>query len=104
LMKTNKNGLARFLSAPTPLRISEFILIVRSAAVLHTSFNDGIATIPAGSADLWIPSSDCTSSGCSYKHNYRANASSSSKKLADNFSIRYADGSTGSGLIYNDTG
>ena len=57
-----------------------------------------------GSADLWVPSSSCTSSTCSSKDKYDASASSTSSEQSGTFSIEYGDGSTVSGPIYTDTG
>ncbi|KAG9122595.1 Type I transmembrane sorting receptor [Ceratobasidium sp. 392] len=56
-----------------------------------------------GSADLWVPSSTCTSSGCSPHKKYTATSSSTGKKQTGTFSISYGDGSTASGPIYTDT-
>jgi len=56
-----------------------------------------------GSSDLWVPSSSCTSSGCSPHHKYSASSSSTSSKKSGTFSIEYGDGSTASGPIYTDT-
>ena len=57
-----------------------------------------------GSSDLWVPSSDCSSSVCSKKTKYDASSSSTSSKKSGTFSIQYGDGSTVSGPIYTDTG
>ncbi|KAG8717152.1 Type I transmembrane sorting receptor [Ceratobasidium sp. 394] len=56
-----------------------------------------------GSADLWVPSSSCTSSGCSTHHKYSSSKSSTTSKKSGSFSISYGDGSTASGPIYSDT-
>ncbi|KIP07605.1 hypothetical protein PHLGIDRAFT_511640 [Phlebiopsis gigantea 11061_1 CR5-6] len=56
-----------------------------------------------GSADLWVPSSACTSSTCSSKSKYQASSSSTSEEESGTFSIQYGDGSTVSGPIYTDT-
>ncbi|KEP52963.1 aspartic protease [Rhizoctonia solani 123E] len=56
-----------------------------------------------GSADLWIPSSSCTSSGCSPHNKYTTSRSSTSSRQSGSFSIGYGDGSTASGPIYSDT-
>ncbi|KAJ1302026.1 hypothetical protein OPQ81_000861 [Rhizoctonia solani] len=56
-----------------------------------------------GSSDLWVPSSSCTSSGCSTHNKYSSSKSSTSSKKSGTFSISYGDGSTASGPIYSDT-
>ncbi|KAL1745063.1 aspartic peptidase domain-containing protein [Schizophyllum fasciatum] len=56
-----------------------------------------------GSSDLWVPSSDCSSSVCSQKHSYDASSSSSGDKASGKFQIQYGDGSTVSGPVYKDT-
>ncbi|KAG8739688.1 Type I transmembrane sorting receptor [Ceratobasidium sp. 428] len=56
-----------------------------------------------GSADLWVPSSSCTSSGCAPHSKYKSTSSSTSSKKSGTFSISYGDGSTASGPIYSDT-
>lgn len=56
-----------------------------------------------GSADLWVPSSSCTSSGCSTHSKYTSSKSSTTSKKSGTFSISYGDGSTASGPIYSDT-
>ena len=57
-----------------------------------------------GSADLWVPSSGCSSSTCSSKSKYDASSSSTSDEQSGTFSIEYGDGSTVSGPIYTDSG
>ncbi|KAH9911596.1 acid protease [Fomitopsis serialis] len=56
-----------------------------------------------GSADLWVPSSNCTSAACDTKNKYLAVPSSTSQRKEGSFSIHYGDGSTGSGPVYTDT-
>jgi cathepsin D len=56
-----------------------------------------------GSSDLWVPSSNCTSSICAHKKRYNAGASSTSHHQPGHFSIQYGDGSTVSGPIFTDT-
>ncbi|KAG9077678.1 Type I transmembrane sorting receptor [Ceratobasidium sp. 370] len=58
-----------------------------------------------GSADLWVPSSDCWRGGCRGKNQYMASSSSSVSQVSTekDFSISYGDGSTASGPIYTDT-
>ena len=57
----------------------------------------------AGSADLWVPSVNCTSSTCSSKNKYNSSASSTSKSKSGNLKIMYGDGSSVSGPIVADT-
>ncbi|KAG8767956.1 Type I transmembrane sorting receptor [Ceratobasidium sp. 428] len=58
-----------------------------------------------GSADLWVPSSNCRRGGCQGKNQYTAESSSSVSEVstARDFSISYGDGSTTSGPVYTDT-
>ncbi|CDO78035.1 hypothetical protein BN946_scf184885.g1, partial [Trametes cinnabarina] len=56
-----------------------------------------------GSADLWVPSVNCTSSYCSQKDKYNPATSSSGSHKSGSFSIQYGDGSTVSGPVYTDT-
>ncbi|RPD59797.1 acid protease [Lentinus tigrinus ALCF2SS1-6] len=56
-----------------------------------------------GSADLWVPSANCTSSTCSKKNKYSSASSSTSMPRPGNFTIVYGDNSTVSGPIFADT-
>ncbi|KAI0629705.1 protease [Trametes polyzona] len=56
-----------------------------------------------GSSDLWVPSTNCTSSYCSKKDKYNAGASSTSVHKSGTFSIQYGDGSQVSGPVYAET-
>ncbi|KAI0352025.1 protease [Trametes cingulata] len=56
-----------------------------------------------GSADLWVPSINCTSSYCSQKDKYDPAASSSDSPKNGSFSIQYGDGSQVSGPVYTET-
>ncbi|KZT10618.1 aspartic protease [Laetiporus sulphureus 93-53] len=56
-----------------------------------------------GSSDLWVPSSNCTSSVCTSKDKYSAKNSSSNAAKSGSFSISYGDGSSVSGPVYTDT-
>ncbi|KAH9915938.1 protease [Epithele typhae] len=65
------------------------------------SFNVDFDT---GSADLWIPSANCTATDCAQKAKYHPEQSSTSQRQGDKFAgIRYQDGSTASGPIFTDT-
>ncbi|KAH8923790.1 acid protease [Atractiella rhizophila] len=56
-----------------------------------------------GSSDLWVPSSSCTSSGCSGHKKYNPSSSSTSQKQSGTFEVAYGDGSVYvSGNIYTD--
>lgn len=58
-------------------------------------------TFDTGSADLWLP---LAGSAAAYNHKtYNASKSSTSIKTTQTFSIKYGDGSTTSGPVYNDT-
>ncbi|KAH9923776.1 protease [Epithele typhae] len=57
-----------------------------------------------GSADLWIPSANCTTTDCAQKAQYHPERSSTSQRHDNEFGrIRYQDGSTASGSIFTDT-
>ncbi|RPD68640.1 acid protease [Lentinus tigrinus ALCF2SS1-7] len=56
-----------------------------------------------GSSDLWVPSTNCTSSTCNGKDKYNATASTTSVHKSGQFSISYGDGSSVSGPVYTDT-
>ncbi|KAG9104525.1 Type I transmembrane sorting receptor [Ceratobasidium sp. 370] len=56
-----------------------------------------------GSADLWVPSSTCTTGGCKGHKTFDVSKSSTVKPQSGNFSISYGDGSTSSGPIFTDT-
>ncbi|KAI0374203.1 protease [Pilatotrama ljubarskyi] len=56
-----------------------------------------------GSADLWVPSSSCSSQTCKSKHKYQADASSTSTRRDGVFDLQYGDGSSVTGTIYSDT-
>lgn len=55
-----------------------------------------------GSADLWVPSSSCSS--CRGHKQYNPSHSSTSQSERGSFSIEYGDGSTASGSVFTDTG
>lgn len=58
-----------------------------------------------GSADLWVPSINCTTTACQSKVRYNDKASSTSKYVpGKTFSINYVDGSGVSGGVYSDVG
>ncbi|EIW51548.1 acid protease [Trametes versicolor FP-101664 SS1] len=54
-----------------------------------------------GSADLWVPSSSCSS--CKGHKQYNPSRSSTSQSERGSFSIEYGDGSTASGSVFTDT-
>ncbi|KAF7334942.1 Acid protease [Mycena venus] len=64
---------------------------------------DRLRQCTAGSSDLWIPSSSCTSSTCSSKSKFKISSSSTATKKSGTFTIEYQDKSTVSGPIYTDT-
>lgn len=57
----------------------------------------------AGSSDLWVPSTNCTSSLCDGKDKYDASASSTSVEQDGSFAISYADKSAVAGSIWTET-
>ncbi|KAI0764403.1 acid protease [Trametes elegans] len=56
-----------------------------------------------GSADLWVPSINCTSTYCSKKDKYNPASSSSGVHRSGSFFIQYGDGSQVSGPEYTET-
>ncbi|TRX96325.1 hypothetical protein FHL15_002597 [Xylaria flabelliformis] len=57
----------------------------------------------SGSSDLWVFSSDTTSSSVNGQTVYKPGSSSSSKKVSGaTWNISYGDGSTSSGVVYHD--
>jgi cathepsin D len=82
-----------------------FLIDFDSASILSsiTYFTNALAA-SAGSSDLWVPSSNCTSLGCSSKNMYNSSSSSTSNEESGTFSIQYIDGSAVSGPIYTDAG
>lgn len=69
---------------------------------IGTPGQDFTIDFDTGSADLWVPSSDCD--GCQAQHSYDPSASSTSKEQSGTFQIQYGDGSQASGPIYTDSG
>ncbi|KAF7307817.1 Acid protease [Mycena kentingensis (nom. inval.)] len=69
---------------------------------IGTPAKDFYIDFDTGSADLWVPSVDCTSDACEGKSKYNVSASSTSKKQNGNFTIMYGDGSSVGGKIYTD--
>ncbi|KAL1716894.1 aspartic peptidase domain-containing protein, partial [Schizophyllum commune] len=68
-----------------------------------TPAQDFYVVFDTGSADLWVPSSECSSNTCSSKDKYDASASSTSAEADGEFQIQYGDGSNVSGPIRKDT-
>ncbi|KEI40896.1 uncharacterized protein L969DRAFT_361018 [Mixia osmundae IAM 14324] len=57
-----------------------------------------------GSADFWIPSSNCTTSACSSHNKYDDGASSTSSLVPGNqLNVQYGDGSSTTGSVFTDT-
>ena len=79
-----------------------FLIDFDSASILSPTYFTNTLAASAGSSDLWVPSSQCTSPACSAKKKYTP--SSSSKEESGTFSIQYGDGSKVSGPIFTDTG
>ncbi|KAG8793258.1 Type I transmembrane sorting receptor, partial [Ceratobasidium sp. 428] len=86
-----------------PLVDEEDDLLWAGTITIGTPGQSFLIDFDTGSADLWVPSSTCTSSGCSPHEKYTAASSSTGKKQTGTFSISYGDGSTASGPIYTDT-
>ncbi|KAF8593697.1 acid protease [Ceratobasidium sp. AG-I] len=86
-----------------PLVDEEDDLLWAGTITIGTPGQSFLIDFDTGSADLWVPSSSCTSSGCSPHKKYTASSSSTSTKKTGTFSISYGDGSTASGPIYTDT-
>ena len=62
-----------------------------------------IIDFDTGSADLWVPSSSCTSAACTAHTRYNPAKSSSSVSTSKTFSISYGDGSTTSGTVFKES-
>ncbi|MBW0494575.1 hypothetical protein O181_034290 [Austropuccinia psidii MF-1] len=56
-----------------------------------------------GSADFWVPSSDCTLQACASKNVYNASASNTSSLKTGDFNLAYGDGSSTAGKPYSDS-
>ncbi|KAG0086705.1 Type I transmembrane sorting receptor [Podila epicladia] len=55
-----------------------------------------------GSADIWFPSSTCTTSGCKVHHRFNSAKSTTFKKDGRPWKIGYGDGSEASGILGSD--
>ncbi|CAE6497762.1 unnamed protein product [Rhizoctonia solani] len=86
-----------------PLIDEENDLLWAGTITIGTPGQSFLIDFDTGSADLWVPSSSCTSSGCAPHDKYTSSSSSTSSKKSGTFSIGYGDGSTASGPIYTDT-
>ncbi|RPD82588.1 acid protease [Lentinus tigrinus ALCF2SS1-7] len=62
-----------------------------------------LVNFDTGSADLWVPSTNCTDSQCSPKQKYNSSASSSGVPTSSSFLIKYGDGSSVSGPVWTET-
>ncbi|KHN88410.1 Aspartic protease 6 [Toxocara canis] len=58
--------------------------------------------LDTGSSNLWIPDSTCTTSDCSLKHRYNANASSTHSIDGRQWRVIYGDGSNANGYLGTD--
>ena len=91
------------ISVGTPAQ--DFYVVFDSACYSRPLFYSIVLRhCAAGSADLWVPSSECSSTTCSSKNKYDASASSTSAEADGEFQIQYGDGSNVSGPIRKDTG
>ncbi|KAI0724515.1 acid protease [Cerioporus squamosus] len=61
-----------------------------------------LVNFDTGSADLWVPSTNCTNSACAKKQKYSSSASSSGIPTSSSFTIKYGDGSTVSGPVWTE--
>ncbi|KAF8729285.1 peptidase A1 family, partial [Rhizoctonia solani] len=86
-----------------PLIDEEDDLLWAGTITIGTPGQSFLIDFDTGSADLWVPSSSCRTSGCSPHKKYTASSSSTSKSQSGSFSIQYGDGSTASGPVYSDT-
>ncbi|KAG9095874.1 Type I transmembrane sorting receptor, partial [Ceratobasidium sp. 370] len=111
--KTGKSLLGSELLSPSEIKA----LSKRQSVPLVDELNDtqwdgmiSIGTPPqeflidfdTGSADLWVPSVNCTVENCSTHRRYDASASFTSVGRSGSFNISYGDNSTATGLIYSD--
>ncbi|KDN35437.1 hypothetical protein RSAG8_11575, partial [Rhizoctonia solani AG-8 WAC10335] len=81
-----------------PLIDEEDDLLWAGTITIGTPGQSFLIEFDTGSADLWVPSSSCTLSGCSPHKRYTASPPSTSSKKSGVFSIQYGDGSTASGV------
>ncbi|TFK89785.1 acid protease [Polyporus arcularius HHB13444] len=61
-----------------------------------------LVNFDTGSADLWVPSTNCTDSACAKKQKYSSSASSSGVPTSSSFTIQYGDGSTVAGPVWTE--
>ncbi|GAA5976063.1 hypothetical protein JCM11641_003272 [Rhodosporidiobolus odoratus] len=65
---------------------------------------DYVIDFDTGSADLWIPSVNCTSAACNTHAKYDPSSSSTSASILNKkLSITYGDGSSTKGTVWSDT-
>ncbi|BGP17269.1 hypothetical protein JCM10213v2_005287 [Rhodosporidiobolus nylandii] len=71
---------------------------------IGTPAKNYIIDFDTGSADLWIPSTNCTSAACNTHSKYDPSTSSTSASLpTKKLSITYGDGSSTKGTVWTDT-
>ncbi|KAI0366743.1 protease [Pilatotrama ljubarskyi] len=70
---------------------------------IGTPLKNFLIDFDTGSADLWVPSVNCTISACSKKAKYKPSSSTTGVRKDGTFSIQYADGSQVTGPVYTDT-
>lgn len=100
---TSQSGPVLFPSAPLPSH-SLSILILGEPSDYLDALHSLTSPPIQSSADLWIPSSACTSAACAPHTKYDPSASSTSFAMTNKtLSITYGDGSTTTGPVYTDT-
>ncbi|KAF8939951.1 aspartic proteinase IV [Dissophora ornata] len=89
-------------SGSVPLTDSNPDLEYYGTVSIGTPGQDFKLDFDTGSADIWFPSSTCTTSGCKAHSQFDSSKSSTFKEDGRSWSVSYGDGSTASGILGTD--